>query len=74
MDSQEKLFDYLKRASAELQETRGRLQRLEAAEQEPIAIVSLGCRFPGGAGDPQSFWDVVASGTDAVGEDRKSVV
>jgi acyl transferase domain-containing protein len=67
MDSQEKLFDYLKKASAELLETRKRLHRMEAAEQEPIAIVSLGCRYPGGIRDPQSFWDLVASGTDAVG-------
>ncbi|QMU69826.1 type I polyketide synthase [Streptacidiphilus sp. P02-A3a] len=66
MDSQEKLFDYLKKASAELQETRKRLRRMEAAEQEPIAIVSLGCRYPGGIRDPQSFWDVVVSGTDAI--------
>ncbi|HEV2634959.1 MAG TPA: SDR family NAD(P)-dependent oxidoreductase, partial [Actinocrinis sp.] len=66
MDSQEKLFDYLKKASAELQETRKRLRRMEEAEQEPIAIVSLGCRFPGGIRDPESFWDLVAAGTDAV--------
>ncbi len=66
MDSQEKLFDYLKRASAELQETRRRLRRMEAAEQEPIAIVSLGCRYPGGVSDPESFWQLLESGTDAV--------
>nr|WP_062342608.1 type I polyketide synthase [Herbidospora sakaeratensis] len=67
MDSQEKLFDYLKKASAELQETRKRLRRMEAAEQEPIAIVSVGCRYPGGIADPRGFWDVVASGTDTIG-------
>ncbi|WP_285620578.1 type I polyketide synthase [Kineosporia sp. NBRC 101677] len=66
MDSQEKLFDYLKRASAELQETRKRLRRMEAAEQEPIAIISLGCRYPGGVSDPESFWQLLESGTDAV--------
>ncbi|WP_316043510.1 type I polyketide synthase, partial [Actinomadura sp. CNU-125] len=34
---------------------------------EPIAIVGVGCRFPGGADTPDRFWDLIASGTDAVG-------
>ncbi|MEM7583477.1 MAG: SDR family NAD(P)-dependent oxidoreductase [Acidobacteriota bacterium] len=45
--------------------------RLEAAEQagrEPIAIVGMGCRFPGGADDPASFWRRLRSGADALGE------
>jgi acyl transferase domain-containing protein/acyl carrier protein len=67
MDSQEKLFEYLKKASAELQETRKRIRTLEAAEQAPIAIVGMGCRFAGGARDPESLWDLVAAGGDAVG-------
>ncbi|MBP2648989.1 MAG: hypothetical protein H6Q77_2613 [Gemmatimonadetes bacterium] len=35
---------------------------------EPLAIVGIGCRFPGGITDPQSFWRVVVSGTDAISE------
>src|ERR1700720_2510951 len=66
MDSQEKLFEYLKKASAELQETRKRLRTLEAAEQAPIAIVGMGCRFAGGVRDPESLWDLIAAGGDAV--------
>ncbi|HEV3292789.1 MAG TPA: beta-ketoacyl synthase N-terminal-like domain-containing protein, partial [Streptosporangiaceae bacterium] len=35
---------------------------------EPIAIVGMACRFPGGAGTPEEFWELVRSGTDAVSE------
>src|SRR5262245_29990118 len=68
MDNQEKLFDYLKKASAELQETRKRLRRMEAREEEPIAIVGMGCRFAGGVRDPEGLWDLIDSGTDAMGD------
>ncbi|HXW80531.1 MAG TPA: beta-ketoacyl synthase N-terminal-like domain-containing protein, partial [Acidimicrobiales bacterium] len=33
---------------------------------EPIAIIGMGCRFPGGADSPQRFWDLLRAGTDAV--------
>ncbi len=38
-----------------------------AALLEPVAIVGIGCRFPGGIEDPRGFWNLVASGVDAVG-------
>jgi polyketide synthase 12 len=34
----------------------------------PVAIVGIGCRFPGGIEDTPGFWDLVASGTDAIGD------
>ncbi|MFD7432781.1 type I polyketide synthase [Streptomyces sp. NPDC059818] len=37
-----------------------------AASDEPLAIVGMACRFPGGAGSPEEFWELLSSGGDAV--------
>lgn len=39
--------------------------RAEQGTRKPLAIVGIGCRFPGGADNPQEYWDLLCSGTDA---------
>jgi len=44
------------------------IQRLKAERREAIAVVGVGCRFPGGVVDLSTFWDLLAEGRDAIGE------
>ena len=54
----------LQRAGLALQEMRKRIETLEGEKNEPIAIVGMGCRFPG-AENPDAFWQLLRQGKDA---------
>lgn len=58
----------LQRAALAIKEMQSKLDRIERKKTEPIAIIGIACRFPGGANDPESFWQLLHDGADAVRE------
>jgi acyl transferase domain-containing protein/SAM-dependent methyltransferase len=66
-DRQEQLSP-LKRAILELREMRAKLDEADRRQREPIAIVGIGLRLPGGAHDESSLWQMLAEGVDAISE------
>ncbi|MBZ4422807.1 type I polyketide synthase [Myxococcus sp. RHSTA-1-4] len=65
----EKIAQYSpKRLALLALELKSKLDALEGARAEPVAIIGMACRFPGGATNPESFWRLLHDGVDAVTE------
>ncbi len=58
----------VKRALAMIQDLEGRLATAERAATAPVAIVGIGCRFPGEVSDSDSYWQLLAGARDAITE------
>ncbi len=58
----------LQSALEAIERLQSRLDAAESTPHEPIAIVGLGCRIPGGVVDARSYWELLCEGRDVVGE------
>ncbi|WNZ21413.1 SDR family NAD(P)-dependent oxidoreductase [Leptolyngbya sp. NK1-12] len=58
----------MRQALLELRQMRSKLQTIEAARTEPIAIVGIGCRLPGQVQNPADFWRLLQTGQNAITE------
>ncbi|WP_420857009.1 SDR family NAD(P)-dependent oxidoreductase, partial [Streptomyces chilikensis] len=64
--NEEKLRYFLKRVSTDLDAAHERLREMEARNTEPIAVVGMSCRFPGGVHSPAALWRMIHDGVDAM--------
>jgi myxalamid-type polyketide synthase MxaD len=58
----------LKQAYLAIERLQSELDRRDRERNEPIAIIGMGCRFPGGSASPEAFWEMLREGRDGITE------
>lgn len=65
-ESEQTNLSPIKRALLAVEAMQAKLDAMQAAKREPIAILGMGCRFPGGVNHPSAFWDLLHEEVDAI--------